>query len=113
MNCHYIRTGKNRYGCLCPRRWHKGGSGNLAPPILNVGGGELLTSRPGQFNAWSEPRFPLSRGLDGPHSRSGRFGEERNLLPLPEFELLIIQPVPTTLSRQIFVVANIWLLKIG
>jgi hypothetical protein len=73
-----------------------GGSG------CNADGGEWLTWRPGRFNAWKEPRFLLSRGLDGPQSRSGGFGKERNLLPLPEFEPLIIQPVLTTLSWLIF-----------
>ena len=33
-----------------------------------------------------EPRYPLKRGLGGPQSRSGRFEEEENVSPLPEFE---------------------------
>jgi hypothetical protein len=30
--------------------------------------------------------YPLDRKLDGPQSRSGRCGEEKNLFPLPEIE---------------------------
>jgi hypothetical protein len=32
-------------------------------------------------------RYPLDRRLRGPHSRSGRYGEEKNPLPLPAIEL--------------------------
>jgi len=33
-----------------------------------------------------EPRHPLNRRLGGPQGRSGRFGEEYDLLLLPELE---------------------------
>jgi hypothetical protein len=38
-------------------------------------------------------RYPLDRKLDGPQRRSGRCGEEKNLLHLPGIE-------PRCLSRQ-------------
>jgi hypothetical protein len=34
----------------------------------------------------SYPGYPLNRGLGGRHSRSGHFGEEKNLFPLPGFK---------------------------
>jgi hypothetical protein len=40
------------------------------------------------------PRYPLDRRLGGPQSRSGRSGEEKNLLPLPEIEPRLSSPVP-------------------
>ena len=46
-------------------------------------GGKWLTSCPGCFTARKEL---LNRRLGGPQNLSGRFGEEKNLLPLQEFE---------------------------
>jgi hypothetical protein len=43
-------------------------------------GGICLTSRPGLFTPGKEPRYPLSRRLWGPHSPSGRFGEQEYFL---------------------------------
>jgi hypothetical protein len=54
---------------------------------------EWLTSRSGRFTPGNEPRQPLNRKLDGPQSRSGRFGEDTNLLPLPGFEPRTVRPV--------------------
>jgi hypothetical protein len=34
----------------------------------------------------SIPQYPLYKRLGGPQSQSGRYGEERNLLPLPEID---------------------------
>jgi hypothetical protein len=49
------------------------------------------------------PWYPLDRRLDGPQSRSGRGGEEKNSQPVPGLEPPIIQPVTqrytTRLSR--------------
>ena len=39
------------------------------------------------------PRHPVSKSLGGPHSQSGHFGEEKNLLPLPGIQSQIIQPI--------------------
>jgi hypothetical protein len=38
------------------------------------------------------PDTQLNRRLGGPQGRSGRFGEEKHLLPLPKFEPWIAQP---------------------
>jgi hypothetical protein len=53
----------------------------------------------GQLNApialplGTELRYPLNRGLGGPQRPSGHFGEQKNQLPLPTIEPLIIQAV--------------------
>ena len=39
------------------------------------------------------PPVPIHRRLGGPQSPSGRFGQEINILPVPGFESLIVQPV--------------------
>jgi hypothetical protein len=39
-----------------------------------------------------DPEHPLKE-LDRPRSRSGHLGEEKNLLPLPEFESRIVHAV--------------------
>jgi len=39
-----------------------------------------------------EAAYQRNRRLGGPHSRSERFGEEKNLLPLPGLERRIVQP---------------------
>jgi hypothetical protein len=38
-----------------------------------------------------EPKYPMSRRLGGSLSRSGRFGEGKNLVPLPGFESCLVQ----------------------
>jgi hypothetical protein len=40
-----------------------------------------------------QPLYPLARRLDGPQSRSGGGGEEKNSQPLSGLETPIIQPV--------------------
>jgi hypothetical protein len=40
-----------------------------------------------------ETRYPLDRRLDGPQSRSGRDGEEKNSQPLRGLETQIVQPI--------------------
>jgi hypothetical protein len=71
------------------------GSRGIAPPIRNLelDGDEWSTSRPGRFTARKEPQYTLDRGLCGPQSRSARFGDEKTLLPLPDFESWVVQPV--------------------
>jgi len=46
-----------------------------------------------------EAAYQLNRRLVGPHSRSERFGEEKNLLLLPGLERRIIQPAAWSLYR--------------
>ena len=38
-------------------------------------------------------RYRLNTRLGGPHSRSERFGKDKNLVSLPAFEPRIVQPV--------------------
>jgi hypothetical protein len=48
---------------------------------------------PGSFTPGKMPRCSLNRGLDGPQSHSGRFGEDKNLLLVLVIELLTAQLV--------------------
>jgi hypothetical protein len=54
-------------------------------------GVEWSVSRPGRLTPGKEPLVPLDRRLDGPHSRSGRGGEEKNSQPLPGHEPPVIR----------------------
>jgi hypothetical protein len=38
-------------------------------------------------------RYPLDRIMDGTQIRSGRSGEEKNILPLQKFETMIFQDI--------------------
>jgi hypothetical protein len=40
-----------------------------------------------------QPRYPLSGRLGGPKGRSGRFAEEKKVMPLPGFEPWTVQPI--------------------
>jgi hypothetical protein len=40
---------------------------------------------PDRFTPWKEPRYPFNRRLGGSQCRSGRCGEEKNLLFLPDW----------------------------
>jgi hypothetical protein len=71
------------------KTWGSGGTSAL-------GGGEWSASRPGRF-----PRYPLDRRLGGPQSRSGRCGEEKNLLPLPGIELRPPSPLPVATPTEL------------
>lgn len=42
-------------------------------------------------------RYPLNSRLREPQRRSGRFGGEKNLFPLPRYELHIVQPAAQSL----------------
>jgi len=73
-------------------------SRGTAPFILNLGTKwrRVVNIKFRRVIPGKEPRYPLKRGLGGPQSRSGRFGEEENLSPLPEFEPRIVQPLSYT-----------------
>jgi len=60
---------------------------------LALDGGNWSTARSGCFFPEKKPWKPLSSWLIGPHSRFGRFGEEKNILLLRKYEPRIIQPV--------------------
>ena len=69
------------------------GSRGITPFLTSaLDGSEWLTSRPHRLIPRKEPRYPLNMRLDGPQSRYGRFGEEKNLLPHPGFESRTVQP---------------------
>jgi len=65
-----------------------GDSGCIAPFILNLGtrwrsvGSFTLATLP----RGKDPQYSLNGRVDGPQRWSGWFGEEINLLPLPELE---------------------------
>lgn len=46
------------------------------------------------------PRYPSTVKLDGPLSRSGRFRNAKNFVPLAEFESGIAHPNPSALLRR-------------
>jgi len=48
----------------------------------------MVSSTPRPQYTREEMRFPLNRSLDGPSSRSSRYEEERNFMPLPGVEPL-------------------------
>jgi hypothetical protein len=55
--------------------------GVINPPFLTsaLDGGEWSASLPGRFHPGKSPWYPLDRRLGGPHSRSGRYGEDKSL----------------------------------
>jgi hypothetical protein len=66
-----------------------------------LGGGEWSASRPGRFI----PGTHCIGDTVGPKSRSGRCGEERNLLPLSVIESRPSSPYPAVIPTELF-----WLL---
>ena len=57
---------------------------------------------PAALPSEQEAAYQLNRRLGGPHSRSERFGEEENILPLPGLERRIVQPAAYSLYRLSF-----------
>jgi len=53
-----------------------------------------------------EPQYPLNMRLDGPWGKSGNFGKEKNLKPLPEFKLLTVQPQPACYTKYAILAPN-------
>ena len=79
----------------CPHREGVWGSRGMAPFITNLAARWMCvwsTSRSGRFKARKDPLYSLNIGLGRPRRRFGRFGEEKNILPLPGFEIRIFQP---------------------
>jgi hypothetical protein len=72
------------------------GSGGIAPRILNLGTRwrwvVSFTPRP-LYPQGKNASYSSDGRLDGPQSRSGRGGEEKNSQPLPRLEPPINQPV--------------------
>jgi hypothetical protein len=46
-----------------------------------------------------EPQYQLNIRLDEPHSESGNFGEEENVMPLPGSKLQTVQPAAQSLCQ--------------
>jgi hypothetical protein len=80
-----------------PCRRHKGiyGSRCIAPPILNAGTGWrwVLNFTPLPHDAPKRKPVPVNRCLCGPQSLYVFLAEQKILLPLPGFELQIVQSV--------------------
>jgi hypothetical protein len=90
------------------------GSGGIAPPFLAsaLDGGEWSASLPGRFTPGERAaRYPLYLKLGRPSGRSGRYGEEKNIVSAGN-RTPAVQPVdvPTELSRLLRLSA---VLKIG
>jgi hypothetical protein len=56
-------------------------------------GGKQSPLHPSRFTPMKEPQYPLFRRLDGGHSRSGHFEEEKNPLPQQGFKAPPVQPI--------------------
>ena len=70
------------------------GSGGTVPFIFTVlDAGEWLHTRSGSFIVGRETHYSLYRRLGGLQIRSGRFGKDKSLFTLPEFEPRVVQPV--------------------
>jgi len=67
----------------------------IDPLILNamLDGDKWLTSPPGHLTSGKQPQYPVNGRLGGPQSQSKHFGDDKNLLPLMEFEPRTVQPV--------------------
>ena len=65
-----------------PRRHIRGLEVQLHSFLTSVLDGGEWSTYTGRFILRKEPWYPLNRRMIGPHSRSGRFGEEENLFSL-------------------------------
>jgi hypothetical protein len=66
----------------------------LHPFLHSALDGEWLTSCPYSFTPRKERRYPLNRRVAGLQCRSGPYGEDKNILPLPR-----IEPRPHVVSK--------------
>jgi hypothetical protein len=79
------------YSCLCPR--HKSIKGQ------QIYSSALLNTLPPSKKKKKRNQYPPKMGLDGSQSRSGCFGEQNNLIPLPGFPPSTVQPVAQSILR--------------
>jgi hypothetical protein len=65
-----------------------------APLVLNLGSSwrTVVNFTPWPLYPMKERWYPLNRMLGGSQIRSGRFGDEKNLLPVPGFEQQTVHP---------------------
>jgi hypothetical protein len=93
-------------------------SGSIDPPFSTstLDGGVV------SFTSWllyprrKDPQYPFDRRLSGPQNRSGGYGEEKNLLPLPRIKPRVVQFVVcpyTYLAIPIIACVNYKLLLLG
>jgi hypothetical protein len=62
-------------------------------------GGECSAPCCGCCTPRNEPLYPLNRRVGGPLSQSQCFGEEKDLLLLPRFELPVVWPIALLLFQ--------------
>jgi hypothetical protein len=79
-----------RYSCICTNYEGISGSWGTGPPILNLKTWPL-------YHWGKECQYPLNRRVSGPHSQSGRFGEQKEFLTLQGFEPWTVQPTVSSL----------------
>jgi hypothetical protein len=84
--------------CAMKAYWESRG---MTPHIFKLGTRwrRVVNITPWSLNPEKLPQYQLNRRLVGPNSRSGRFGEDKNLLHPAGFESRVVQSVPTRLSR--------------
>jgi len=76
--------------CLCSSHQGKQEKSHYSSSLLNLGTRWRWVVN---VTPMKGPLYPVNRRLGGPHSRSGPFGEETNLLSLPGFEPGIVQSI--------------------
>jgi hypothetical protein len=94
--------------------WRCMGEWEFTTSILNLNTRwrSVVSFTPQLFYVWGKsPQYPMERRLGGPHSQSGCFGEEKNLLPLLAIESQLSSPWPSLYSlsycsSQVFVFAR-------
>jgi len=84
------------------------GSRCIAPYVIHLAedGGKGSTTCPSCITLRKEPQHSLYMRLDGPRGKSGYFVEDKNLMTLPGFKLLTVQPQPTCYTKYAILVPN-------
>jgi hypothetical protein len=81
------------------------GSGGIVTCILDLVPRWMwvvsFTPRP-LYPEGESPRYLLDKRMDGPQSRSGEGGKEKNFQPLPELEPMIIQRVAQLCTTELY-----------
>jgi hypothetical protein len=88
-----VKKGKNFPVCAMKAYRENGGT---APLILNLSTRWrwVVSLTPWKiYPQGKSPQYPLNGMLMAPHSLCGSFGDEKNLLSLPGFELWIVKSI--------------------
>jgi len=89
-----------------------GGGGGLLLTHTSRGGSGVTITPPPPYPRKRNP-IPLCRMLGGHQSRSGRFGEEKNIFPLPGFEPWTVQSLVWSLyTLRILITQGRWQLSV-